>query len=100
MIAEAGGFADIAPTAIVDLAYWKLSGGDPSGEVVAVANSPAEIRRIIAAALQGLSDLIARFDDAATPYRAVPWPEKAPRYSDYVHLARVNEWSVMGENGE
>ena len=44
--------------------------------------------------------LIARFDDPRTPYRAVPRPERAPRYSDYVHLARVKEWSVTGEDGE
>jgi ATP-dependent helicase/nuclease subunit B len=47
-----------------------------------------------------LHDLVARFDDPATPYRAVPWPDKAPRYSDYGHLARIKEWSVAGEGAE
>jgi ATP-dependent helicase/nuclease subunit B len=100
MIAEAGGFAEIASAAVVELAYWHLSGGDPPGEIVPLASSPDELRRIIAGAVQGLSDLVARFDDPSTPYRAVPWPEKAPRYSDYVHLARVKEWSVTSEPDE
>jgi ATP-dependent helicase/nuclease subunit B len=100
MIAEAGGFAGIAPASVVELAYWRLSGGDPPGEIVMLASTPAELRRIVAEAVQGLGDLVARFDDPATPYRAVPWPEKATRYSDYVHLARVKEWSVTSEPGE
>jgi ATP-dependent helicase/nuclease subunit B len=100
VIAEAGGFTDIAKATVGELAYWRLTGGDPPGEIVTLANSPAELRDIIDAASQGLGDLIARFDDPATPYRAVPWPEKAPRYSDYVHLARVKEWSVTSESGE
>jgi ATP-dependent helicase/nuclease subunit B len=100
MIAEAGGFAEIGPAAVVELAYWRLTGGDPAGEILPLARSPAELRRIVADAVQGLSELIARFDDATTPYRAVPRPEKAPRYSDYVHLARVKEWSVTIEADE
>ena len=98
-IAEAGGFDGIAPAAVTALEYWRLSGGDPPGEVTAPGNGD-DPRTLIAAALAGLRDLVAGFDDPATPYRARPRPERAPRYSDYVHLARVNEWSVMGENGE
>jgi ATP-dependent helicase/nuclease subunit B len=43
--------------------------------------------------------LIASFDDPATPYLAVPRPEKAPRYSDYAHLERQKEW-LAGEEEE
>jgi ATP-dependent helicase/nuclease subunit B len=100
VIAEARGFTDVAPAAVVELAYWRLTGGDPPGEIVPLAESPAKLRPVVAQALQGISDLVARFDDGATPYRAVPWPDKAPRYSDYVHLARVKEWSVIAESGE
>jgi ATP-dependent helicase/nuclease subunit B len=98
-IAEAGGFDGIPPAAVTGLEYWRLSGGDPPGEVTAPGNGD-DPRALIVAALDGLADLVAGFDDPATPYRARPRPERAPRYSDYVHLARVNEWSVMGENGE
>ncbi len=57
-------------------------------------------RKHITQALAGLRALIACFDDPATPYRAVPWPDHAPRYSDYTHLARVKEWSVIGDPEE
>jgi ATP-dependent helicase/nuclease subunit B len=99
-IAEAGGFTDIAPAEVVELAYWRLTGGDPPGEIESLAKAPATLRRLVDDALRGVKDLVARFDDPATPYRAVPWPEKAPRYSDYVHLARIKEWSVTSESSE
>jgi ATP-dependent helicase/nuclease subunit B len=97
-IAAAGGFTGVAAAPVAALEYWRLSGGDPAGEIVAPAKDEASLRVLIAAAWQGLADLVARFDDAETPYRAQPRPEKAPRYSDYAHLARVKEWSVAEDS--
>jgi ATP-dependent helicase/nuclease subunit B len=99
-IAEAGGFPGIAAAPIAALAYWRLSGGDPPGEAKAVGQDEAAVRTLIDDALQGVRRLIAAFDDPATPYRSRPRPDKAPRYSDYQHLARVKEWSVSGEDEE
>jgi ATP-dependent helicase/nuclease subunit B len=99
-IAAGGGFTGIAAAQVAALEYWRLTGGDPPGEIIALAKDNGALRALVAEALQGLADLVARFDDVHTPYRAVPRPEKAPRYSDYVHLARVKEWSVAGEDGE
>jgi ATP-dependent helicase/nuclease subunit B len=50
--------------------------------------------------LAGLIALIDRFDDPAVPYRSVPRPAFAPRFSDYRHLARVAEWSVAAGDEE
>ncbi len=99
-IAAAGGFAAIGAGVVSELAYWRLSGGNPPGEPTFLGKDETGIAALAAAARAGLAALIAEFDDPRTPYRAVPWPEKAPRYSDYAHLARVKEWSVTGENGE
>ncbi|MGH6989239.1 MAG: hypothetical protein ACREE3_05035, partial [Stellaceae bacterium] len=55
---------------------------------------PAELRQIIDGTLPGLAQLIALYDDPATPYLAVPRAEFAPRYNDYAHLARIKEWAV------
>lgn len=97
---EQGGFKEIATGAVAELAYWRLTGGDPAGEVKFPAGDPAKLRALIDGALHGLKDLIAAFDDPATPYRAVPVPAKAPRYSDYAHLERVKEWLVGMEAEE
>jgi ATP-dependent helicase/nuclease subunit B len=46
----------------------------------------------------GLERLIAEFDDPETPYLSQPDPSRAPRYSDYRHLARIQEW--IAQSGE
>ena len=90
-VAEAGGFADVRAAPVTALEYWRLSGLALAGEIKCIAEG-AEARAMISAALDGLRDLVERFDDPATPYRAVPVARNAPRYSDYEHLERVKEW--------
>ncbi|MEE8245648.1 MAG: double-strand break repair protein AddB [Alphaproteobacteria bacterium] len=89
-IAEAGGFEGVPAAAVDELGFWRLSGGEPPGEVKTVKVDP---RASAATARQGLERLIAAFDDPDTPYRARPRPEAALRYNDYEHLARLKEWS-------
>ncbi|MFD1624918.1 double-strand break repair protein AddB [Azospirillum griseum] len=96
-MAEAGGFRDLGAGPVAELAFWRLSGGDPPGEVKPVKGDPAALA---AEARAGLEALIARFDDPATPYRSRPRPAMAPRYTDFAHLARVQEWSLGGEAEE
>ncbi len=49
---------------------------------------------LAAEALEGLARLVAQYDDADTPYESIPRAAFAPAYSDYLHLARVQEWAV------
>ncbi len=98
-IARAGGFGGGAAR-VAALAYWRLSGGEPPGEVKWIADDPAAVDALADGAIAGLERLIARFDDPATPYRAWPRPEWAPRFTDYAHLARVKEWSLSGGEAE
>jgi ATP-dependent helicase/nuclease subunit B len=51
-------------------------------------------------AIEGLSNLIAKFDFRETAYESRPRPAVAPRFSDYEHLARVKEWSAGGKGEE
>ena len=77
--------------------YWQLRGGSPAGTVFSAGDSPADLA---AEAKDGLEGLVRLFDDVQTPYEARPRPEKAPKYSDYEHLARVKEWSSSIEEGD
>jgi ATP-dependent helicase/nuclease subunit B len=97
-IAEAGGFADLARGRVAELAYWRLAGGEIAGEVKALADTDDAIRILADDAMAGLRALIASFDRVTTPYRSSPWPEHAPRFTDYAHLARVKEWLLADEN--
>jgi len=92
-IAAAGGFPELPACEAARLEFWRLTGGEPAGERIAAGHDAARLGR---EARSGLKRLIARFDDPATPYLSQPDPERAPPFSDYVHLARIQEWSVAG----
>ncbi len=83
------------PAPVEQLEYWRVSGGEPPG-----ARKPLKIDAEAEAevALDGLRELIARYDDPETPYPARPRPEWARRFSDYRHLARIKEWGAGGED--
>jgi len=97
-IAARGGFAEVPAGALLALTYWRLTGGRIPGEEREAGGKalPADLARD---ALAGLRRMVSAFDDPATPYRARPHPAHAPRYSDYLHLARVKEWAG-GEGDE
>ena len=93
VIAQAGGFEGVSGQAVAALEYWRLSGGEPPGAIAPVRADP---QALIESARAGFERLIARFDDPLTPYPSVPRPMRAPRFNDYAHLARINEWSLGG----
>lgn len=92
-IAAAGGFPGVPAAPVGELMFWRLSGGDPAGEIKPVQG---DIAALAATAQAGLESLVRIFDDPTTPYVSQPRPDRAPRYSDYAHLARVAEWSGGG----
>ena len=89
-----GRFDGVPTGTATELAFWRLSGARDAGEVRDAADDPQQVAHD---ALAGLTALVARFDDAHTPYESRPRPERAPKYSDYEHLARVKEWSITGD---
>jgi len=89
VIAREGGFEGIAPAVVAELAFWRLSGGDPPGKIRLVGEA---VERLTDEARAGLIALIEAFDDERTPYRAHPRPE-VTGWGDYDHLARVLEWA-------
>ncbi|MEQ8735920.1 MAG: double-strand break repair protein AddB [Rhodospirillaceae bacterium] len=91
VIAATGGFKGIPERSTSELSYWRLSGRDSGGEVRSAGDDAEALR---AAALEGLQNLIAAFDDKTTAYAARPHPAMAPRYGDTQHLARVKEWAA------
>src|SRR5580704_7086993 len=87
-ILRGGGFKGISGSPAA-LEYWRLSGGEPAGERCRI--DPGDPGALIDRVVARVEALITRFDDAATPYLAVPSPLWAPRYSDYRHLERLAE---------
>jgi ATP-dependent helicase/nuclease subunit B len=71
------------------LEYWRLTGSEPAARRAPIGgDDPAGLIDRVLASVRALID---RFDDPATPYRAVPAPRWTPRFSDYRHLERLDE---------
>jgi len=93
LILSEGGFEGMPAGTVESLAYWRLSGGEPPGEVTPVRGDP---KVLVAAARDGLASLVRTFDDPRTPYHATPRPDHPAPFNDYEHLARTLEWSAGG----
>jgi ATP-dependent helicase/nuclease subunit B len=96
LIAVEGGFDGIDSRRVARLAYISAKGGEPAGlerELRAASDVLAEGARA------GLTALVARFDDDATPYTALRRAAfgDSYRYDDYAHLARTGEWAGAEE---
>ncbi len=96
LIAQAGGFEDVASGNVGWLGYWVMTGGEPPGEVECLDDNVADT---LAETRAGLEALIKLYDDPKTAYHAIPDPDRAPRYNDYEQLARVQEWTALGDAG-
>jgi ATP-dependent helicase/nuclease subunit B len=100
-MAAAGGFGPDLLGTTTDLIYWRLSGGlDPGESMPLFRKRAAEIPGAVNNARDRLCDLIDAFDQPARAYLSRPHPGLAPRFSDYAQLARVAEWSAVGDTDD
>lgn len=89
------GFPGLSGRPVASLRYIRASGGEPAGEESAIKCD--DVVALAVKAQQGLEALVARYDDATTPYRAVRRAGFNYDYDDYADLARVAEWSSYVE---
>lgn len=89
-IATRGGFEKMDTGDVEALAYWRLTGGDPAGEIRTFSNEDGALSED---ALVGLERLLDIFSKAETPYQAIPAPAYRPRFNDFEHLERILEWA-------
>ncbi|MBV6633577.1 MAG: double-strand break repair protein AddB [Alphaproteobacteria bacterium] len=91
VMARDGGFEGVAAAAQSRLEYWQLNGLGAGGKLNDYDGDDAQALVDYAAA--GIVALMDAFADPARPYLAVPRPKLAPRFDDYRHLSRVDEWA-------
>ena len=87
LIAKNGGFDNIEKGDVKSLMYWKL--GD---KVVCVDE---DVDDILQKTEDHIREVVNLFDFENVGYLSRPNPKEVPDYSDYEHLARVKEWSVV-----
>lgn len=97
-MAAAGGFGPELQANTAELTYWQLTGGfEPGKATVLFSGKADDLQAAINRAIRGLERLIDQYDEADRCYLARPYPAWAPRFSDYMQLARVAEWSLAAE---
>ena len=101
VLAAAGAFSDVAAGhEINSLEYWKLSGKRSApGEIKSA--SPDTKKGPAADDMSPIADLLCHFDDDAAEWRSeVDEKDQLNKFSDYRHLARIDEWRVLAGDEE
>ena len=98
-ILRQGGFKAIPAGATVgELLYVRLRGGAEAGEAIPIKFESGTVDEQADNALARLAGLLAKFADPGTPYYSLLHPMWATHYGTYDHLARVQEWSLIGDD--
>jgi ATP-dependent helicase/nuclease subunit B len=95
-ILDGGGFLEIGPKAVVEIAYIRLSGGEPAGEF----KQPKLEDSVMDLARDHLAGLIRKLTAYASPQQPyLPRVAMAREddASDYDHLSRYAEWMLSVE---
>lgn len=74
------------------IAHWHLSGKKEASCVCPVLASVEAMNELIQRTEEGLIQMISAFQSEKTPYEVCPIPSESPRFNDYTHLARMQEW--------
>ena len=99
MMMDNGGFKGVGENKCSALSYWVMTGGEPPGAIKGL-NGQEVIEAAIQDAHAGLCRYIDAYAIAETPYYSTPRGGRNLRYSDYNHLARIDEWGVLGEGSD
>ena len=87
LIAKKGGFDNIEKAGVSALMYWKL--GDSKICI------DEDVDTILQNTEDHIREVVNLFDFETTGYLSRPNPKNVLEYSDYEHLARVKEWSIV-----
>jgi ATP-dependent helicase/nuclease subunit B len=88
-----GAFADIGATKTSNIAYVRLTGGVPAGNVVAFGDDKTNVMTWAERHLEKLKELLACYADPATPYLPRRIPKREEDESRFDHLSRWREWA-------
>ena len=100
MILSKGGFEGISEQKVTDLQYWHLGRHPKKASLINSKNAPADFDKFLKETEQGLIKLISVFEKSDTPYEVCPVAGSKPKFNDYEHLAREQEWAHADEEGE
>lgn len=98
---QQGGFAGVPAGGHVEaISYVQIRGGEPAGDERVITWNDANAHDEAIRAFDRLRARVLLFEDEATPYAALAHPMWSGRYGDYDHLARVKEWTQIGDEDD
>lgn len=93
-----GAFQGIpAGSPVTTLAYWRLTGGEEPGEITTIPATTKDGIDLLALARENVAALADRYLLGPAAFPSRPHPARAPRASDFDHLARLAEWASEQE---
>jgi ATP-dependent helicase/nuclease subunit B len=100
LVAQEGTLKGVNSGKVAALVHLSAKGGEPAGDESRVTADDAA--SLASSARDGLTALVSKFDNAATPYTAMRRGgfTNGYRYDAYAHLARVEAWSGNGDEGQ
>ncbi len=98
LILEQGGFVALPGGPVSYIGYWKLTGGRKGIELVSLTDEEG-LKDVIERTAEGFQGLLETYAQEDTPFTCRPDPLRPPRFDDYKHLSRFDEWA-HDEDGE
>lgn len=84
------------------LHYWIMSGGNEAGQAIEISDNTIKsgMEDLIMRTRCGLENLITAFADDNTPYICLPKAHAQPRFNDYAHFERIQEWAALEDEDD
>ena len=89
---EAPLFGDLTPHQSSYMGYWMLNGGSVAGREDDYLTDAQNINSLINDTFDGLQKILSAYEDPKRGYPVKPFAKYAPKYNDYDHLSREQEW--------
>ena len=100
LILSKGGFENLSTQKIADLQYWNLGRHPEKQSFMKNKYAPNNFEEFLQKTENGVKDLIKTFEEETTRYEVCPVASNKPKFNDYEHLARQQEWAHAEDEGE
>ena len=100
LILSKGGFENLSTQKIADLQYWNLGRHPEKQSFMKNKYAPNNFEEFLQKTENGVKDLIKTFEEETTRYEVCPVASNNPKFNDYEHLARQQEWAHAEDEGE
>ena len=100
LILSKGGFEGIPAQKVANLQYWHLGRQPKKTSLIKEKEISKDLTEFLNKTENGVKELIKTFEKSETRYEVCPVVRNNPKFNDYEHLARQQEWAHAEEEGD